>query len=133
MARPRHLRRRRIPSLGIWLAFAAIAIQLLIPLFVSEALALESAPIHSANICTAASLAPAPGHDTGGHHFEHCLAGGCLICNALAAGHLFAPPAQLAPPLPRAEATVLFRTAPHKRASGFGAASYESRAPPSIG
>jgi hypothetical protein len=116
------------PWRGAFLAFLAVAMQVLVPFFLMVEIARAEGPNGAAAICSAL------GHEThrSGNTSNHGLADHCSICTALAAAQAVAPPA--APPLPlpasvgRSDLTV----ADVAQATLLVTASYQSRGPPSI-
>lgn len=117
------------PPRGAWLAFLAVAMQVLVPFFMAIEIARAEVPGAAAVICSAL------GHDThqgSGNPADHGLADHCSICTTLAAAQGFAPPA--APPLPlptsigRSDLSVS-EVAP---AALVVRSPYQSRGPPSI-
>jgi hypothetical protein len=120
---------------GAWLAFLALAIQVLLPFFIANDVALASTqtdPDYTIVICSAFGAAKVPAQQEGSHH-RHGLLSGCPICTALTAGQAYTPGAPLTLPLPQTEAVVFLRVAYAPRAPSIATASYNSRAPPFIG
>lgn len=119
---------------GAWLAFLALAIQILLPFLVAYEIGLASTPANAETITIChmpgATAALEPGADKDTHHARLCE--GCPICTALAAGHAFTAAGPVALPLPQAAAIVLHLTMQMPRAFASAAASYNPRAPPAI-
>ncbi len=135
MTRTRRRRRQGAAPAGAWLAFLAIAAQVLLPFLVAFEISLASSPAYADRttfICSASRLAApaAPKQDQRTTH--HGLSDGCPICTALAAGQAFTAtsPVLLSPP--KAAATDAPVQVPALRAPAVKVASYNSRAPPSI-
>jgi Protein of unknown function (DUF2946) len=133
------LRRRRKkaapPPPGAWLAFLAIATQVLLPFLVAFEISLASSPAYADRttfICSASRLASPATPARNGRVTHHGLSDGCPICTALAAGQAFTATSPVILPLPKAVATPAPERAHHFRAPAIAAASYLSRAPPSI-
>src|SRR5258708_1038901 len=102
--------RKRVTPPGAWLAFLALAIQVLAPIFIADETALASTRAHTDSttvICSASGRTTVPVQQDGSHHNHHGLLDGCPICTALAAGQAFTPALPLPLPRPQAEA-VLF-------------------------
>ena len=113
---------------GAWLAFLALAMQVLVPFFMAVEIARAEVPGAAAVICAAL------GHEThqGNGDADHGLADHCSICTTLAAAQGFAPPS--APPLPP-PATVdrtILAGADIPQAALLVTLSYQSRGPPSV-
>jgi len=113
---------------GAWLAFLALAMQVLVPFFMAVEIARAEVPGAAAVICSAL------GHETheGNGDADHGLGDHCSICTTLAAAQGFAPPS--APPLPP-PATVdrtILAAADIPQAALLVTLSYRSRGPPSV-
>jgi hypothetical protein len=128
------IKQRPAPQ-GTWLAFLALAVQVLLPFFVASEIALASAPAYAEGttvICSASGSTTAPASNSANHASHHTLSDGCPICIALAASHAFTTAPPVALPLPQARAVVLHHAADAPRAFATTAASYNPRGPPSI-
>jgi Protein of unknown function (DUF2946) len=123
----RHRSQMRAPR-GAWLAFLAMALQVLVPFFLMAEIA-RAEPGGAAVICSAIGHQTPPGGNNAG---DHGLADHCSICTTLAAAQGFAPAG--APPLPlpatigRSTVTVADLSAPALLVNS----AYQSRGPPSI-
>lgn len=128
----KHLHRagkRAAPS-GAWLAFLAVAVQVLLPFLVAYEIALVSSPAYAASsaiICSASDTHAAPAS-----HTQHGLSDRCPLCVALAANQSFTAATPITAPLPRTISGIARYSAPSHGASAFGVASYNSRAPPTV-
>jgi hypothetical protein len=116
------------PPRGVWLAFLAVAMQVLLPFFLAVEIARASEPGSVAVICSAL------GHDTqqNGDNTDHGLADHCSICTTLAAAQAFAPPAAPPPPLPVSIGQSVLTATDSAQATLLVTSSYQSRGPPSI-
>ncbi len=121
---------------GTWLAFLAVAIQVLLPFLVAYEITLAGTPAYAASktttICSASGSTTSPASRSTDHTAHHGLADGCPICMALAAGQAFTAAAAVALALPQVKAVVLRVTVHASRVSTLAAASYNPRAPPFI-
>lgn len=117
---------------GAWLAFVALAVQVLLPFLVAYEIGLASTPAdaETVTICHAASTAAVPGHG-GGDTTHHGLCETCPLCTAIAAGQLFIATAPVASPPPRGVHHRVFRAQDSTGRLSIVAAPYQSRAPPS--
>ena len=122
---------KRAAPQGAWLAFLAVAIQILLPFLVAYEIALASTPARAEATTVICSSAPtshqsdhATGHGAAGHP--------CPICVASAASQAFTAAPPVALPSPRGAAIVFRAAAPETRADRSFAAAYQSRAPPAI-
>src|SRR5690242_6820414 len=129
MTRRRHRSAGQAPR-GAWLAFLAVAMQVLVPFFLMVEIARANEPGGAAVICS--SL----GHDTheeGGNSADHGLAAHCCsICTALSAAQGFAAPAALPLPLLAGIGERAFTAADVAQAALLATSSYRSRGPPAI-
>lgn len=117
---------------GAWLAFLAIAVQILLPFLVAYEIGLAGRPADAAtiSIChTPAATAPEQGSGSPTHHG---LGDGCPICVALAAGQAFTAAAPVVLPVPQATVLTLPLDMQVLGAAAFAGASYNPRAPPTI-
>jgi hypothetical protein len=126
-------RRHRLPQTrpprGAWLAFLAVALQVLLPFFIAVEIARADVPGPDAVICSA--LGSGAHHD-GGTTNDHQSDGGCPICAAVAAGQSFTAPAPLAVPTPRVCDRVDLSVAPLRGIALLVSSPYQSRGPPTI-
>ena len=115
---------------GAWLAFVAVAMQVLVPFFLMVEIARANEPGGAAVICS--SL----GHDThqdNGTAPDHGLAAHCCsICTALAAAQGFAPAAAPPLPLPVSVGRSDLTPADVAQVARLVTSSYRSRGPPAI-
>ncbi len=135
MARGRHRRRQVTPPAGIWLAFLALTIQVLLPFLVAFEIALASSPAYADRttfICSASRLAAPAAPKPGDPATHHGLSDGCPICTALAVGQAFTATSPVLLPLPKAGVTLAPDWVYIRRAPIVDVAAYNSRAPPSI-
>jgi len=126
---------RRAAPQGTWLAFLALAVQVLLPFFVASEISLASAPAYAQGttvICSASGSTTTPAPHPANHASHHTLSDGCPICIALAASHAFTAAPPVALPLPQATSVFLLHSADAPRAFASTAASYNPRGPPSI-
>jgi len=133
MTTGRYLKRPKATPLGVWLAFLAAAGQVLLPFLLAFEIALAEPPAdaaYGAAICSAGHM-PAPTSPSGGGTERHAPAGGCPICQALAAGHAFIPPTVVTLAAPTNSTAVRQPSAPRQSLTALASASYRSRAPPS--
>jgi hypothetical protein len=116
------------PPRGAWLAFIAVAMQVLLPFFLAVEIARASEPGSVAVICSAL------GHDTqqNGDDTDHGLADHCSICTTLAAAQAFAPPAAPPLPLPVSIGRSDLSAAEFTQAALLVPSPYQSRGPPAI-
>ncbi|HWE74574.1 MAG TPA: DUF2946 family protein [Stellaceae bacterium] len=116
------------PPRGAFLAFFAVAMQVLVPFFLMIAIARADTPDGVAVICSAL------GHQTdpNGNTSDHGLADHCSICTSLAAAQAFAPPAVPPLPLPASVGRSDLSAADVAQAALLVTASYQSRGPPSV-
>jgi len=123
----RHRFHRGAPR-GAWLAFFALAMQVLVPFFMAVEIAHAEVPGGAAVICSAL------GHQTNqsGNATDHGLAEHCSICTTLAAAHAFTPPAAPPLPLPVAVGQSGLTIIEVAQAALLVASPYQSRGPPSI-
>jgi Protein of unknown function (DUF2946) len=133
MTRARRPKERRSAPQGAWLAFLALAVQVLLPFLVAYEIALAGSPAYAATItiCRAPGSADAPAK-TGEHGARHALNENCPLCAALAAAHGFTVPTPAPAPLPRVPVLLTLRWEAAPLALLPAAASYAPRAPPSI-
>jgi DUF2946 family protein len=134
MSRVRDLRKTREAPRGLWLAFLALAIQVLLPFLVGYEIALVSSPAlaETTVICSASGPATAPAGPAN-HAAHHGLAAhACPLCIALASSQAFTTAAPVALPLPQGSAVTIAHRVVTLRTSVAPAASYNPRAPPSI-
>jgi hypothetical protein len=112
-----------------WLAFLALAMQVLVPFFMAVEIARAEIPGAAAVICSAL------GHDThqdGDNPADHGLADHCSICTTLAAAQGFAPPAAPPLPLPLSIGCSDLSVADVAQAAQLVRSPYLSRGPPFI-
>jgi hypothetical protein len=132
MARGQNRTGKKAAPQGTWLAFLALAVQVLLPFLVAYEIGLASTPAYAAGttvICSASSpTAPRAVH----HTAHHGLADGCPICIALAAAQAFTAAPPVALPLPQAQSVILHHAGVAPRPYASTATSYNPRAPPSI-
>ena len=127
-------RRHRSPQprapRGAWLAFLAVAMQVLVPFLLMVEIARAHEPGGATVICSSLShdTAPDSGNAADRDLATHC----CSICGALAAAHGFAPPAAPPLPLPVAVGRSDLTPADVAQAALLVPSSYRSRGPPSI-
>jgi hypothetical protein len=122
------LRRHRSPR-GAWLAFLALAMQVLVPFFMAVEIARAEVPGGAAVICSAL------GHEThqgSGNATDHGLADHCSICTTLAAAQAFAPLATPPLPLPPSIGRSILAEADIAAPMPLVRSPYQSRGPPSI-
>jgi hypothetical protein len=128
-------RRRRLPQTrpprGAWLAFLALAIQVLLPFFLAVEIARANEPGSTVVICSALGA--------GAHHESnpsgsdrHGSIGSCPICTALAAGHGFTAPPAPPQPLPVVGASVDLAATDAALVAPVAISFYQSRGPPSV-
>jgi hypothetical protein len=125
----RHRLPQTRPPRGAFLAFLAVAMQVLVPFFLAVEIARADTPGGAAVICSAL------GHqaDQNGNPSDRGLADHCSICcSALAAGHAFAPPVVPPLPLPASIGRSDLTATEFAQAALLVTASYQSRGPPSI-
>lgn len=125
-----HRASRRAAPPGAWLAFLALAVQVLLPFLVAYEIALASSPAYAESdtfICSASGT-----HSVPNEHTRHGLSQHCSICMALAASQGFTAAMPVALPLPRGAGRVELYVVSTPRASALAAASYNSRAPPTV-
>jgi hypothetical protein len=128
------VKRTDVPQ-GTWLAFLALAVQVLLPFFVAYEIGLASTPAYAEGttvICSASGSTTAPTPRSANHASHHTLSDGCPICIALAASHAFTTALPVALPLPQASSVILRHAADAPRTFASTAAFYNPRAPPSI-
>jgi hypothetical protein len=128
------MRTRAVPE-GTWLAFLALAVQVLLPFLVAYEIALASTPAYAEGttvICSASSSTTIPAAHPVDHTAHHGLAAGCPLCIAAAAAHAFTAAPPVALPLPQARSVILHHAGVAPRPYASTAASYNPRAPPSI-
>ena len=114
---------------GAWLAFLALAMQVLVPFFMAVEIARAEVPGGAAVICSAL------GHEThqgNGDAADHGLADHCSICATLAAAQGFAPPGAPPLPLPATVDRTILVAADIPQAALLVTLSYQSRGPPSV-
>jgi hypothetical protein len=115
---------------GAWLAFLALAMQVLVPFFLMGEVARANEPVRGAVIC---SVLGHNTHESGSNTTDRGLAAHCCsICNALAAAQGFAPPAAPPLPLPRSIGPVTLVPVDVTPSVLVVTSPYQSRAPPSI-
>lgn len=134
MTKRRHRARRGAVPPGAWLAFLALAIQVLAPFFIAGDLALASTRTGTEDtivICSALGAKAVPAPKREGNHHRHGILNGCPICTALAAGQSVTLPEPPTLPVPQTEAIVSLHATFGPSTSRFDAAAYNSRAPPS--
>ena len=126
--RLRRHRSRKAGPRGTWLAFLAVAMQVLVPFFLMVDIARAERPDGAAVICSAL------GHSTdrSGNASDHGFTQHCPICTALAAAQAVAPPAAPPLPLPGSVGHSDLIVADVERAALLVTAPYQSRGPPSI-
>jgi len=131
MTRARRPKERHSAPQGAWLAFLALAVQVLLPFLVAYEIALAGSPAYAATItiCRAPGSADAPAKP-GEHGARHALNESCPLCAALAAAQGFTSPMPLPLPLPRAPAVLTLYREAAPPALLPAAASYAPRAPP---
>jgi hypothetical protein len=130
-----HRPRTNTMPTGIWLAFIALAVQVLVPLFIAGDFAqatTRTSPDNTIVICSALGTTRIPAPQERSHH-RHGLLNGCPICTALAAGHVYAPPAPIPLPIPQTAPTVPFHAVSGLSGTSARSVGYDSRAPPAIG
>ena len=128
MIERRHRSRTRSPR-GAWLAFLAVALQVLVPFFLMAEIARADEPGSAAVICSAL------GHHTqqgSNNATDHGLADHCSICTTLAAAQSFAPPAAPPLPLPATIGRSIAAVADISASTLLINSPYQSRGPPSI-
>jgi len=136
MTRGQHRVRRKAAPQGTWLAFLALAIQVLLPFFVAYEIALASTPAYAEGttvICSASGSTASPAPHQVDHTAHHGVAGSCPLCIALAASQAFTAAAPVALPLPQAKSVILHNAVQAPRVFSGATLSYNSRAPPFIG
>ena len=113
---------------GAWLAFLALAMQVLVPFFLMVEIARADTPDGVAVICSAL------GHNTqqNGSTSDHGLVDHCSICTTLAAAQAYAPPAAPPLPMPASISRSDLSAADSAQAALLVTSSYQSRGPPSI-
>lgn len=119
---------RKLP--GAWLAFLAVAVQMLLPFLVAYEIALAGSPAYADDfpICHAAeSSNTAPG--SAGNHANP---DSCPICAALAVGQAFTTPPPIAAPLPQTLRHVEFDISVPVQRIALACTPYQSRAPPAL-
>jgi hypothetical protein len=128
MSARRHRQKKTRPLRGAFLAFLAVAMQVLVPFFLMVEIARAESPDGVAVICSAL------GHDTNqsGNTSDHGLAQHCSICTTLAASQAFAPPVAPPLPLPGTIGDSDLSVADVAQAALLVTAPYQSRGPPSI-
>lgn len=122
---------RKMAPAGAWLAFLAIAIQVLLPFLVAYEIALAGSPAYAdtlASICSASH--PQPQIPDGSGQSHHGPSGSCPICTAMAAAQAFTAPLPLVLPVPGAAGNDIPLAAVAWRPGSIAAAPYQSRAPP---
>jgi hypothetical protein len=130
MTKDLHRTGKRAAPSGAWLAFLAIAVQILLPFLVAYEIALVSSPAYAdrdAAICSASGTHSAPTS-----HTKPGLCDQCPLCGAMAATQGFTTAIPVAVPLPRTTGSIVFDVATASHATHFAAASYNSRAPPTV-
>jgi hypothetical protein len=126
----RHRSQTRPPR-GAWLAFLAIAMQVLLPFLLAAEIARADEPGSVAVICSA--LGPVAHHDSGTKDGDnHGLTTSCPICTTLSAAHGFTPPPAAPLPLPVACASIDLSAAVIVTFAVVSTFSYQSRGPPPI-
>ncbi len=127
IARRRHRSQTRPPR-GAWLAFLAVALQVLVPFFLMAQIARADEPGGAAVICSAL------GHTQQGSNnaADHGLADHCSICTTLAAAQALAPPAAPPLPLPATIGRSILAIADVSAPALLIHSPYQSRGPPSI-
>ncbi len=121
---------RKTAPAGAWLAFLAIAIQVLLPFVVAYEIALVGSPAYADSLSSICSAHAQPEVPAGSGQRHHGPSGGCPICTAMAAAQAFTAPAPLVLPPPRAIGNDVPIAAVGSRPGAIGAAPYQSRAPP---
>ena len=115
---------------GAWLAFLAVALQVLLPFFLAAQIARAEAPGGVAVICSA--LGHDSQHSKGNPADQGPIDQCCSICSTLAAAQGVAPPATPRLLLPTEVSRVYLSAADVTRAALLVTSSYQSRGPPSI-
>jgi Protein of unknown function (DUF2946) len=134
MSKKLYRAQRKLPApRGAWLAFLALAVQVLLPFLVAYDIALLSSPAYAGVtvICSAdgthgttpAQSAP----DQQGHHVA------CPLCTAMAAGQAFTAITPVAMPLPQPGRGVKIEAGAMRPSAAVTAAFYHPRGPPSFG
>jgi len=125
-------RRRRLPQTrpprGVWLAFLALVIQVLLPFFLAVEIARAANPADPGGIPICSSL----GHHDAGSASDQPSSGSCPVCAAVAAGQSFTAAAPLAVPMPRFCGRADLSVARLRGATFLVSSPYQSRGPPSI-
>jgi hypothetical protein len=128
MSARRHGLAKTHPPRGAWLAFLAVAMQVLVPFFLMVEIARAEGPDGTAVICSALDHSAQQNGDSS----DHGLAQHCPICTALAAAQAVAPPAAPPLPLPGSVGHSDLTVADVAQAALLVTAPYQSRGPPSI-
>ena len=132
MTRGRQRRTKRPAPQGTWLAFLALAVQILLPFLVAYEIALASTPARAEGTTVICEAAPTS-HQSD-HAAHHCAPDHpCPICLACAAAQAFTAAPPVALPLPRGGPVILSADTPVTPTVQSFAAPYQSRAPPAIG
>ena len=127
MAR-RHRGQTRAPR-GAWLAFLAVALQVLVPFFLMAEIARADKSGGIAVICSGLGHQTQSGSNNAG---DQGLADHCPICTTLAAAQGFAPPAAAPLPLPATIGGSALAVADISAPALLVNSPYQSRGPPSI-
>jgi hypothetical protein len=129
MTRRRH-RSAKQASRGVWLAFLAVAMQVLVPFFLMVEIARANEPDGPTVICSSFGHAI---HQDNGNTADHGLTAHCCsICTALAAAQGLAPPAAPPLPLPVSLGRSDLTSVGVARSALLLTSSYRSRGPPAI-
>lgn len=131
MTKHLHRARQQLAPPGAWLAFLALAVQVLLPFVVAYDIALMSSPAYAGitAICSAGAThsVPAQGAPDQSHHAT------CPLCTAMAAGQAFTAATPVFVPVPQPGKGLKIEAAPLHRDAAVTAASYQPRGPPSFG
>jgi hypothetical protein len=114
---------------GAWLAFLALAMQVLVPFFMAVEIARADGPGAAAVICSALEHST---HQGSGNTGDQGLGDHCSICTTLAAAHAFAPPGGPPLPLPLSVGRTFLAASDTPQATLLVTSSYQSQGPPSI-
>lgn len=130
MGRYRERRQEQQKLPGAWLAFLAVAVQVLLPFIVAYEIALAGSPAYADDfpICHAAG----PANTAPGSLGNHVNPNSCPICAAMAVGHAFTAPPPIAAPLPQILRYVDFDVSVPVQRIALACAPYQSRAPPAL-
>jgi hypothetical protein len=122
--------RHMIPH-GFFLAFMAVAVQLLLPFVIAIQIARLGDPAF-ADTVICSSLGATAHHDGGTSNDHHGPGEACPLCGALALGQAFTAAEAPAMPMPLRSSRIILATVDAPSLALVGTSSYQSRGPPTI-